>query len=605
MARKHLETASLAGSGETVRQRTVLIYIRTSTDAQASNLLSMDDQENQLVNRCKLENERVAGIYRDGGETATNMRRPAFEDMIARATDGTRSVDAILVYSFSRAFRNQLEQELTVQTLRKHRVELISFAEPLGKDDSGDMFRKFIGIVNEMQSKETSRATTRTMKENARRGYSNGGIIPFGYRSVDAEIIGTKQKKRLEIEPVEAETVRLIFRLALEGDGTSGPIGTKKIACWLNEHGYRTRGGSLFGTGTVHEILTRAAYAGTRLFNEFDRDSERKASSEIIEYEVPVIIDRMHFDSVQAHLVARQPRARGTRLASAPSLLGGLVRCDCADSCALSTATGTSRNGTIYTYYKCIQATKQGRHKVDNGAVCANRKIPRPVLEKLVVDALLDQLLQPERVTSILTTLKARRDTRQASADRRIVDLARQAADTEERLSRLYGAIEAGTVDGTDPTLKERVASLKSARDRATEALAYARSTSTLPVEINPIAVNRFTTLMRERLAAGDVAARKAYVSAIVDTVIVSDHLIRIIGSNDNLRSAIGPEGDPKPAAVHNSVQKWCPQPESNQHTLRYLILSQARLPVPPWGQRAGIIATECPGSTDATTGPD
>ncbi len=56
---------------------------------------------------------------------------------------------------------------------------------------------------------------------------------------------------------------------------------------------------------------------------------------------------------------------------------------------------------------------------------CANRKIPRPVIEKLVVDALLDQLLQPDRVTAILLALKARRDERQASADRRIVDLAR------------------------------------------------------------------------------------------------------------------------------------------------------------------------------------
>jgi hypothetical protein len=105
----------------------------------------------------------------------------------------------------------------------KHRVELISFAEPLAKDDTGDMFRKFIGIVNEYQSRETSRATTRTMKENARRGYSNGGIIPFGYRSFNVEIIGTKQKKRLEIEPVEANIVELAFRLASEGDGTSGP----------------------------------------------------------------------------------------------------------------------------------------------------------------------------------------------------------------------------------------------------------------------------------------------------------------------------------------------------------------------------------------------
>lgn len=97
---------------------------------------------------------------------------------------------AVKVYSFSRAFRNQVEQELTVQTLRKHRVELVSHAEPLANDSNGDLFRKFIEIVNEYQSAEASRATTRTMKENARRGFSNGGIIPFGYKSVEAEVIG-------------------------------------------------------------------------------------------------------------------------------------------------------------------------------------------------------------------------------------------------------------------------------------------------------------------------------------------------------------------------------------------------------------------------------
>jgi hypothetical protein len=63
---------------------------------------------------------------------------------------------------------------------------------------------------------------------------------------------------------------------------------------------------------------------------------------------------------------------------------------------------------------------------------------PRPVIEQLVGDALVDQLLQPERVTSILLALKARRDDGQASADRRIVDLARQASEAEERLGRLY-----------------------------------------------------------------------------------------------------------------------------------------------------------------------
>jgi DNA invertase Pin-like site-specific DNA recombinase len=51
---------------------------------------------------------------------------------------------------FSRPFRNQFE--LTVRVLRKHKVELISFAEPLTNDASGELFRQFIGIVNEFQS---------------------------------------------------------------------------------------------------------------------------------------------------------------------------------------------------------------------------------------------------------------------------------------------------------------------------------------------------------------------------------------------------------------------------------------------------------------------
>ncbi|WP_342726159.1 recombinase family protein [Bradyrhizobium sp. B097] len=82
---------------------------------------------------------------------------------------------------------------------------------------------------------------------------------------------------------------------------------------WLNQHGYRSRNGSLFGTGTIHEILTRVAYTGVRRFNEFNRkgDGERKDVSEIVEYEIPAIIDRAVFDEVQALMTSRQPRVRG------------------------------------------------------------------------------------------------------------------------------------------------------------------------------------------------------------------------------------------------------------------------------------------------------
>ncbi len=117
--------------------------------------------------------------------------------------------------------------------------------------------------------------------------------------------------------------------------------------------------------------------------------------------------------------------------------------------------------------------------------------------------------------------------------------------------------------DGTDPTLKERVAALKASRDRAVEALDYAKKSSGAPIEIDPVAVDRFTRLLREQLTSGDVAARKAYLSSMVDAIIVSEDKIRIVGSNDNIRFTFGPDGQPTPR-VRKSVQEWCPGAESN-----------------------------------------
>ena len=351
---------------------------------------------------------------------------------------------------------------------------------------------------------------------------------------------------------------------------------------WLNERGYRSRSGALFGTGTVHEILTRSAYVGEREFNAADKSGERKSPEEIVTYQVPQIIDPRTFEAVQALLLSRQPAKRGPRLDSAPSLLGGLIRCDCEHSHALTASTGTSRTGKVYSYYKCIQATKQGRHHAESGAACCNRRVPRTLAEQLVTEALLDQLFATERVIEILLRIKQRRDERQVSADQRIATLAGEVTEAELRLGRIYKAIEEGALDPADPTLRQRVDGLRDTRDRAREALDYAKRTSTAPFEVDPVIVERFVRDMRERMANGDTAARKAYLAAVVDAIVVTEDRIRIIGSNDSLEAAVN--GRPKPKKVRSSVQEWCPWPGSNQHSLRNSILSRARLPIPPQG---------------------
>jgi hypothetical protein len=54
-------------------------------------------------------------------------------------------------------------------------------------------------------------------------------------------------------------------------------------------------------------------------------------------------------------------------------------------------------------------------------------------------------------------------------------------------------------------------------------------------------------------VATRDVAARKAYLTSIIDAEIVSENKIRMMGSNDNIRSTFGPKGQPT-RAVRKSV---------------------------------------------------
>ena len=65
------------------------------------------------------------------------------------------------------------------------------------------------------------------MKANFQLGFYNGSPVPLGYTTVEVEKRGARVKKKIAINSTEADLVRLIFKLYLCGDGTSGPFGIK------------------------------------------------------------------------------------------------------------------------------------------------------------------------------------------------------------------------------------------------------------------------------------------------------------------------------------------------------------------------------------------
>ena len=478
--------------------------------------------------------------------------------MIERACDGEHAIDFIVVHSYSRFFREAFEQEFYLRKLAKHGVKVISITQPVGDESEPvhAMMRKVIALFDEYQSKENAKHVLRSMKENARQGFWNGSMPPLGYRLIEAEKRGAKVKKKLDVDPVEAETVRLIFKLYLNGDGKSGALGVKEIVKWLNTRGYRTRRGQTFGVGSIHKLLTNTIYIGRARFNRTSsKTRDKKPDEEIIEISVPAILEPHVFEQVQRQLHARSPKVVAPRVTTGPILLTGLAVCaTCGGGMMLRT--GTSKGGRVYRYYTCSNCATKGK------SVCKGRSIPMDKLDTLVTDHLIERLFKPERLTEILVSLSLRRAEKSENLNGRLIALQREVTDADEKLKRLYRLVEDGLTD-LDEVLKDRLNTLKADRDRAQAALERAKELSTFPIDIDPALVERFGRMMREHFTTGSVPFRKAYMRSLVDVIEVDDSQIRIKGSKDVLERAVIASQNREPGCSQVST-KWRARRDSN-----------------------------------------
>lgn len=214
------------------------IYLRVSTVRQAEKELSIPDQQRCVLDYCKRKDWIVVAEYTEAGRSARDDIRPELQRMIDEGMSPEKPFDVIVVHSFSRFFRDEVLQELYLRKLAENGVKLQSATEEVGDGFAGEAARRILGIVAELENRQRAARVRQTMLENARQGFWNGGSPPFGYRTTIAEMRGDTPKKRPEIDPAEAEIVRLIYRLALQGDG-NGPLGVKAIVSHLNASNFR------------------------------------------------------------------------------------------------------------------------------------------------------------------------------------------------------------------------------------------------------------------------------------------------------------------------------------------------------------------------------
>ena len=549
-----------------IAQRAAL-YLRVSTVRQAEHDVSIPDQKRQGEAYCASRGYQLVETYVEPGASATNDRRPEFQRMIEAGTSKPAPFDVVVVHSFSRFFRDHFELEFYVRKLAKNGVRLVSITQEMGDDPMHVMMRQIMALFDEYQSKENAKHVLRALKENARQGFWNGSLPPIGYRTVAAEQRGAKTKKKLEIDPIQAETVRRIYRMALNGVDDNGPMGLKAIATWLNDNNIRTRDGGRWGLGAVHQVLTRTTYIGQHKFNYRDyRTKAPKPESEHAIMEVPAIVSEAEFEAVQRSLKARSPKMMPPMAVGGPTLLTGICFCACCGG-AMTLRTGTSSVGREYRYYTCSTKARQGAKG------CPGITVPMDRLNEAVVGHLEWRLLDPKRLEEMMDQILERRDEWVDQRRLHVADLERRATEAEAKLKRLYDAIENGVIDVSDSSLKDRIAELTATRDQARgDAERAVAHIEKIGPAITPESLRAFAMAARKKLRQGDGSFARDHIRAVAQRVeVVSKTEVRIRGLRSELLRTLTAASGVEAAVlgVRAFEPKWRARRDSNPRPRR------------------------------------
>lgn len=300
------------------------------------------------------------GVYTDEAVTGTKEKRENFQRLIADCREG--KIDMVITKSISRFARNTVTLLETVRELKSMSIDVFFEEQNIHTMSSeGELILTILASYAQEESRSVSENCKWRIRKNFEEGISNTFSL-YGYEKIDGEI---------RIREDEAKIVREIFRLYLEG------LGTTKIAKHLRRCNILSPTGVAWTSATVKETLKNEKYAGDMLLQKFyTKDHLSKKSlrnkGELPKYYVeethPPIVSKEAFNEVQRIFSERDIGSATMRY---DYDFKGIVYCGC---CGWRYR--RKKNYKKYVW-KCGAFTLEGREG------CTAKQIPDSILHEL------------------------------------------------------------------------------------------------------------------------------------------------------------------------------------------------------------------------------
>lgn len=253
-------------SNQKTKSFRVGLYMRLSReDGDKEESSSVTNQREMLKRYCQeQENFFIVKEYVDDGYTGTNFDRPGFKQMIEDIEAGI--IDTVITKDLSRLGRERLGVgHYTEIYFPEHNVRYIALLDNIDTymDAGMNDMAPFKGVINDMYVRDISKKIRSSLIERKKAGNFLGVTAPYGYQK------DSNNKFHLVINEKEAEVVKRVFRLYLEGNGLT------RIAQILTKDGVpvpgesrdigKTRKTALYSSWkqtTIRRILDNRVYLG-------------------------------------------------------------------------------------------------------------------------------------------------------------------------------------------------------------------------------------------------------------------------------------------------------------------------------------------------------
>jgi site-specific DNA recombinase len=465
---------------------------------------SIDSQLAGMQQWCVEMGWAIDRMFIDEALEGSREDRAEFQLLMSMSRQEPRPIDGIVLWSFSRFARDQLDAQFYKAELRKRGYAVLSKTDDIPNNEMAPIYEAFIDWKNQRFLDDLSADVRRGLGYIVEQGYWPGGRPSVGYRT-EPEVIGQRRNgeprlgQRIVKDNTVADRVTLAWRMKLEGNASLQEILEATHLYSKREH--------------YSEFFSNLLYAGIFVY----RGKRFPAAWEDGERFCEPYVTLEEFLRVQARREARTRETISPRRLASPYLLTGLLRCGLCESRGEDVPMNGHQQNPRFPQTRCYRCAQKMHGR---GTSCAMPKTPTWVVEEAVCNDLLGRVLTVEYLTASIEAAQEAIATSRDDVEARVCQAEAEMSEQKQRLSRLLAVIEQ---KGINDLIEQQY-------DRANERyLALTAQLSSLrasqarlkPKPLQREEIARYVAEMREVLMDGPVQERQALLRQFIRRVVL------------------------------------------------------------------------------------